>query len=129
MKTELQNRLNQLSKDIFAFIKKAVQVNYMNQNIVDNLLKSWWEVSLNYLQANSATTKKAFIFKINQSKGQLYEIHHRLDLLAKTEKKNPEIDRLIQESNELGIIFNKISRKLKLSDKTTDPKEVAEIVA
>ncbi len=124
MKTELTNRLLQLSKDIFSFVKNSITIDPFNQNLIDHLLKSAWEMPLNYIQANSAVSKKAFSFKINQARSWLQEINHWLTLLGEINSQTPEMQILNKESHELNLIFNKISWKLKNSEKTEQESEV-----
>ncbi|MBU0627376.1 four helix bundle protein [Patescibacteria group bacterium] len=131
MKTELQNRLTQFAKDIVA-ITQEMTLSTINRNTVGKCIEAGTNAGAEYTQANSATTKKSFSFRINMCKSQLQTAQYRLELLVDTTKdKNNELKKLCDEAKELSTIFSKISRKLKKNDlekaETTETEELEKV--
>jgi four helix bundle protein len=126
MKTELQNRLIQFSKDLI-LIAQEMKLDTINRNTVGKCVESGTNAGAEYIQANSSTTKKSFNFRINMCKSQLQTTQYRLELLVDTIKdKKDELKKLYTESKELSTIFSKIARKLKKNELEDEAKEEKE---
>ena len=116
MKTELQDRLTQFAKDLI-ITTQEMTLSTINRNTIGKCIESGTNAGAEYVQANSATTKKSFSFRINMCKSQLQTAQYRLELLVDTLKdKTDELKKLYTEAKELSTIFSKISRKLKKND-------------
>ena len=113
MNYDLEKRTLQFSKDIILFIKKQKR-DYLNQNILSQLLRSATSVGANYHEANGASSKKDFKNKISFCKKEIKETKYWIELLSELlkEKDKKELRILYKEAHELTLIFNKISSTL-----------------
>lgn len=114
MEYNLENRTKEFSKNILKFFKKF-QIKLINENIVRQVLRSATSIGANYCEANGAVSKPDFKQKIYICKKEAKETMYWLDLLKDVidEKDIPELDKLINESNQLTLIFSKITSSLK----------------
>ncbi len=114
MQYDLQERTTQFSKDIIALIK-SLKINFLNRNILDQLIRSATSVGANYCEANGASSKKDFRNKIHICKKEIQETKYWLELLGEIvdEKQKNDVRVLWKEAHELTLIFNKISGSLK----------------
>ena len=113
MNYDLEGRTKDFSIDV---LKLAMTIKRIpiNQNIIDQLLRSSTSVGANYCEANNASSKKDFQNKISLCRKEIQETKYWLDLLYETEQvKLNEIKDLQQEAHELTLIFNKISSTLR----------------
>lgn len=117
MKAELTKRLMQFSKDLVT-TAQGLTLSTINRNSVEKCVESGTNAGSEYVQASAATTKKAFTFKINMCKQQLNAASYWLELMTETSKGNKaELEKLLLEAKDLALIFNRISRKLKIGEK------------
>ncbi len=112
MNYDLENRTRVFSKNILCFCKK-IKINYLNSNIISQLLRSSTSVGANYCEANNASSKNDFRNKIYLSRKEIQETEYWLDLLAEICEINDELQKLQKETRELILIFNKITFSLK----------------
>ena len=113
MEYDLENRTLVFSKNVIHFIKKQKR-DYLNQNILSQLIRSATNVGANYHEANGASSKKDFKNKIYFYKKEIKETKYWIELLGELldEKDKEELRNLYKEANELTLIFNKISSTL-----------------
>ncbi len=114
MQYDLQERTTQFSKDMIALIK-SLKINFLNRNILDQLIRSATSVGANYCEANGASSKKDFRNKIHICKKEIQETKYWLELLGEVvdEKQKNDVRISWKEAHELTLIFNKISGSLK----------------
>lgn len=88
---------------------KEFKASAINDQLIRQIVRSATSVGANYMEANSASSKKDFRNKIYISKKECEETKHWLRMLSKSEKSKIETCRRIwQEANELTLIFGKI---------------------
>ena len=108
MKYALEERVEVFSENIIELVKK-VNINYINKNIVEQLLRSSTSIGANYFEANGSSSKRDFINKIAISKKEAIETQYWLRLLNKTDNNlTKEIARLWDEAKQIGMILSKI---------------------
>lgn len=114
MEYNLENRTMQFSKDILKFFKKF-QIKVINENIVRQVLRSSTSIGANYCEANGAVSKPDFKQKIYICKKEAKETLYWLNLLKEMVDESDENDlkKLVDESNQLTLIFSKITSSLK----------------
>ncbi len=112
----LEKRTEIFGVMVIKFVK-SIKLTFYNNNILSQLLKSSTSIGANYHEANGAESTKDFIHKIAIAKKEAKETVFWLKMLFEA---NPEIiqssKNIIQEANELILIFAKIysSSKLKI---------------
>lgn len=113
MRYDLEERLLKFSKQLISNIR-LIKIDYMNRNIIDQLLRSWTSIGANYHEANGSSSKKDFRNKVHLCKKEAKETNYWLDLLLEAQSSNKkEIEVLLQESREIMYIFTKIAQTLK----------------
>jgi len=112
MKYDLEERLVIFSKNIISFLKK-IKLDVINSSIINQLVRSTTSVGANYSEANQACSKNDFKSKIYICKKEINETKYWLQILLSTDNSlKDEIDRFMQESKELLLIFSKITKTL-----------------
>jgi len=113
MKYDLEDRTRKFSKDMIRFLLK-IKINEINRNIISQLSRSTTSVGANYCEANGASSKKDFRNKIFICRKEIQETKYWIELLAEASPDSKSIlKNLWKESQELTLIFNKISSSLK----------------
>jgi four helix bundle protein len=113
MQYDLEERTAKFGEEIIKFCKKLKQ-DAINKPIINQIIRSATSVGANYMEANSASSKKDFKNKIYICKKEIQETKHWLRMMANCEpEKREELVRLWKECQELILIFGKIISKLK----------------
>ena len=87
--------------------------DYVWRPIVTQLVRSGTSVGANYAEANAASSKRDFRNKIFICKKEAQEKSYWLSLLPRISPENQQgIDELQKESQELTLIFQKITKTL-----------------
>ncbi len=108
---DLEERTFQFSKKVrLLFI--GLKYNSLYENDIRQVLRSSGSVGANYIEANEKLSDKDFIHRIKISKKEAKESKYWLSLL----ELHPSLDHddrklLIQEANELMLIFGAILKK------------------
>ena len=106
-KYDLEERTAVFAEDIVVLIRK-IKVDYVNKNIISQVMKSAGSIGANYCEATEAESKKDFIHKVSIAKKEIKETQHWLRLLAKSNPEHREsLIKLWKESRELLLIFSK----------------------
>lgn len=86
-------------------------------NLRDQIIRSSTSVTLNYGEAQSASSKKDFIFKITIVLKELRETQLNLKMINKLElfPRNNEIDDLLNENDQLLAIFYRTLQTAKMN--------------
>jgi four helix bundle protein len=113
MQYDLEERTKKFSKDIIHCLLK-IKMNEINRNIVSQLSRSATSVGANYCEANGASSKKDFRNKIFICRKEIQETKYWIELLAEASPSSKDsLKNLWKESQELTLIFNKISSSLR----------------
>ena len=114
-KHDLEERTAKFGEEVILLCKK-IKPSLINKPIISQLIRSATSVGANYMEANSASSRKDFANKIFISKKEAQETKHWLRMLSKAEN-NGEITKslrsLWQECQELTMIFQKITSSLR----------------
>ena len=112
LKFNLEDRTAKLGENVIIFCKKIKYSNISDQ-LIKQIIRSSTSVGANYMEANSASSRKDFKNKIHISKKEASETKHWLRMLATSEPElKDEIRVLWQEAHELSLIFHKITSTL-----------------
>lgn len=112
MEYNLEDRTEKFSKSILRYLK-TTRRTLLNNNIIDQLLRSASSVGANYSEANGASSKKDFRNKIFLCKKEIQETKYWIQLLIEIENsRSEELSGIYKESYELCKIFGSIAGKL-----------------
>ncbi|MCB0750896.1 MAG: four helix bundle protein [Ignavibacteriae bacterium] len=109
-----------LGQRIFDFIVKVIkycrQLDKKTENkiIQNQLIKSSSSSGANYEEAQSASSKADFKYKIDISLREMRESNYWLRLINSLNKQNDELSFLMKESDELKNILGSISSKINM---------------
>lgn len=93
---------------------KNVPVNLITTPLISQVVRSGTSVGANYGEADNASTKKDFKYRIRICQRESKETKHWLRMIARTEAPLKETARpLWQEAHELVLIFSAILRSRK----------------
>lgn len=109
MNYDLEERTSSFGKKVIALCKKVRQ-DPISRPLISQLIRSATSVGANYMEANGASSKRDFVNKVFICKKESQETKHWLRMISEA---SPEIEqdanKLIQESKELALIFQKIA--------------------
>ena len=110
---DLEERTFRFAQDVRSFVKKLPKTV---GNIEDGkqVIRSSGSVGANYIEAQEYTGTKDRVLRIKISRKESKESRFWLRLLDVNQNTdlNKERDRLVQEANELTLIFGAIARKI-----------------
>jgi len=110
---DLEKRTTDFAKAVIE-ICKIVPRNPMNDRIVGQVVGSSGSVGANYREANDALGKRDLLLRMRIARREAKESHHWLELLfTANPNKDPHINPLVQEADELKRILSSIIEKLK----------------
>ena len=115
MEHDLYERILKYSKNLIIFIN-SIKITFINKNLIEQLLRSWTSVWANYSEANGAMSKNDFKNKIHIARKEIQETYYWLELLKEmnlNEDQKNKIKSIIDETNQLTKIFNKITHTLR----------------
>jgi four helix bundle protein len=109
----LEERTAKFGENIITLCKTLRQ-DIVTKPIITQLVRSGTSIGANYMEANGASSKRDFRNKIFICKKESQETKHWLRMLAKCLPVHKEkIKNLWRESQELTLIFQKITSSLK----------------
>ena len=109
MNYDLEERTAKFGEKNIALCRKVKQ-DYVTRPLISQLVRSATSVGANYMEANGASSKKDFANKIFICKKEAQETKHWLRMVSKAcLEVEQDANRLIQESKELALIFQKIT--------------------
>lgn len=112
-KYNLEERTAKFGESIIRFCQSLTQ-NTINRPIISQIVRSATSIGANYMEANSASSRKDFKNKIHICKKETQETKHWLRMLSVCEVvKKDEIRNLWSEAQQLTLIFGKIVSSLK----------------
>ncbi len=110
---DLEERTAKFGEDIIDFCRTLKQ-DAISKPIISQCIRSTTSIGANYMEANSASSKKDFANKIFICKKEAQETKHWLRMLAKCfPERIKEIRKLWKECQELTMIFQKITSSLR----------------
>ena len=112
-KKGLEERTAKFGEEIIVFCKKLSQ-DTISKPIINQLVRSATSIGANYMEANSACSRKDFKNKIFLCKKESEEVKHWLRMTARCFPENRlEVIKLWKEGQELTMIFQKITNSLR----------------
>ena len=112
-KYDLEERTAKFGESIIKFCRTLNQ-DAIVRPLISQLIRSATSVGANYMEANSASSRKDFRNKIFICKKEAQETKHWLRMLTQaTPEHKDELAKLWQEGQELTLIFQKITTSLK----------------
>ncbi len=109
---DLEERTAKFGENVIELCKKF-KVTVIVSPIIKQLIRSATSIGANYMEANSASSKKDFRNKIFICKKESQETKHWLRMLSKCVPESKEaVIELWQEAHELTMIFQKITISL-----------------
>jgi len=113
-KYDLEERTAKFGESVIEFCK-SVKQDAITKSLISQLVRSGTSIGANYMEANAASSKKDFQNKIFICKKEAQETKHWLRMMANCIPERKEIIRkLWQETQELTMIFQKITTSLKI---------------
>lgn len=113
LKYDLEERTAKFGESIIKFCQSLSQ-NTINKPVINQLVRSATSIGANYMEANSASSRKDFKNKIHICKKETQETKHWLRMLSVCESlRKDEIKNFWGETQELTLIFGKIISSLK----------------
>ena len=110
---DLEERIAKFGEAVIIFCK-GLKIDTILSPLVNQLIRSATSIGANYMEANGASSKKDFQNKIFFCKKEAQETKHWLRMIAVCrEDKKEEIRMLWKESQELTLIFQKITSSLR----------------
>jgi len=110
---DLEERTAKFGENIIKFCKQIEQ-NAISRSLISQLVRSGTSVGANYMEANAASSRKDFQNKIFICKKESQETKHWLRMIAEyLPEKKDDIRNLWKESQELTMIFQKITGSLR----------------
>ena len=112
-KYDLEERTAKFGESIIKFCRTLNQ-DAIVRPLISQLIRSATSIGANYMEANSASSRKDFRNKIFICKKEAQETKHWLRMLTQaTPEHKDELAKLWQEVQELTLIFQKITTSLK----------------
>ena len=109
---DLEERMEKFGEDVIGFCQ-PIKPDHISRSIISQLIRSATSIGAKYMEANNASSKKDFRNKIYICKQECQETKHWLRMLAKAiPDKQPPLRLLWQESHELILILQSISKKV-----------------
>jgi four helix bundle protein len=114
---DLEERTAKFGQDVILVCKK-VKKDVITLPLVNQLVKSATSVGANYCEADNAESRADFKHKIGICKKEARESKHWFKMISvATPELKDEASVLMQEANELNLIFNSIIHKLAKKEK------------
>lgn len=111
----LEERTAKFAEDVIIFCR-TISKDQLVMPIITQLLRSATSIGANYMEANGASSKKDFVNKIFICKKEAQETKYWLRMIKISHPKlESQINLLLKESQELILIFQKISSTIRNS--------------
>lgn len=112
-KYDLEERTGKFGEDVIKLCK-AIKISIYTEPIIKQILRSATSIGANYMEANGASSKKDFCNKIYICKKEAQETKHWLKMMSvAVETKSEELNTLVDEAQQLSMIFHKIATSTK----------------
>ncbi len=110
--SELSERTYWFARDVRRWIN-TLELSVASREDAKQLVRSSGSVAANYLEAQEGSSRKDFFYRIKVCRKEARESQLWLELLAESEAASvsDELDRLIDEANQLTRIFSSIAKQ------------------
>lgn len=110
--TELSERTYWFARDVRKWVNQ-LDLSLASREDAKQVVRSSGSVAANYLEAQEGSSRKDFFYRIKMCRKEARESQLWLELLAEAEsnENEEELDRLIDEANQLTRIFASIANK------------------
>ncbi|MEO6728686.1 MAG: four helix bundle protein [Candidatus Dojkabacteria bacterium] len=108
MTYDLESRTINFSKLMLKYLR-GNKISLHNESIYRQVIRSATSIGANYREANGASSRKDFAYKIHICKKEVKETGYWLDLILDIDGNNDILQELISECKELNLIFGKIA--------------------
>lgn len=109
---DLEERTAQFGECVIDFAKNALYKDVTNNVLISQIVRSATSIGANYMEADSAQTKKDFFYKIALCRKESKETKHWLRMILKANPEHAEVcNKLSIEAKELTLIFSAIASK------------------
>ena len=110
---DLEERTAKFGEEVIKLCNTLKQ-DAISRPLISQLVRSATSIGANYMEANGASSRKDFRNKIHLCKKEAQETKHWLRMLSGSmPNKREEFTNLWRESQELTLIFQKITSSLK----------------
>ena len=110
-KYDLAERTARFGEDIIESCQSLPETP-VNRPLISQLVRAGTSIGANYMEADSAESKKDFHHKIGLCKKEAKETMHWLRMIAKANpKRKNESRKLWKEAHEFALIFSSILKK------------------
>ncbi len=107
---DLEERTAKFGENTIKFCK-TIEQNTITKSLISQLVRSGTSIGANYMEANSASSRKDFKNKIRICQKEANESKHWLRMIAVAMPEKKDVCRKFwQEAHELTLIFAKISK-------------------
>jgi|SRR3989344_174769 len=112
-KYDLEERTSKFGINIIQFCK-TIKQDVISKPIINQLVRSGTSIGANYMEANSASSRKDFKNKIHICKKESQETMYWLKIVVEYDSSKKEHAKVLyQEAQELTFIFGKIISSMK----------------
>ncbi len=102
---KIGDRLSKFSVQVTQLASK-MKLNYLNEHLIKQLLRSSSSAALNYSEARGAASDRDYVHKTRISLKEIKESKQNIELLLATNDRfKPDLITLHQESDELAAIL------------------------
>jgi four helix bundle protein len=106
---DLEERTARFGEQVIDFVK-GLPFDRINDELVKQIVRSAASIGANYMEADGASSRKDFKFKIDLCRKEAKETKHWLRMIARANPESREASRILwQEAHELTSIFSSIS--------------------
>ncbi|MBL7158522.1 MAG: four helix bundle protein [Candidatus Omnitrophica bacterium] len=110
-KYDLIERTSKFGEDIIMFAK-TIPENNVTRSLINQLVRAGTSVGANYCEADDASTKKDFFYKIGTCRKEAKESRHWLQMvITAVPSLKAKASSLSNEARELNLIFSTIINK------------------
>jgi len=108
---DLETRTSQFGEAVIRFVKTLPETS-INKPLISQLIRSGTSIGANYMEADTAESKKDFIHKMGICKKEAKETIHWIGMMTCSNPDKKEgLDILCREVYELLLIFSAIINK------------------
>lgn len=108
---DLEERTAKFGENVLDFIKILSETT-INRPLISQIIRSGTSIGANYMEADSAGTKKDFKHKILLCRKEAKETTHWCRMVARANPTRAKDCRILwKEAHELTLIFSKIANK------------------
>ena len=112
-KYDLRERTAKFGEEIINFAKRIPE-NSITRPLISQLIRAGTSVGANYCEADDASTKKDFFYKIGTCRKESKESRHWLQMVTVAVPSLKDAARMLSaEAQELNLIFSAIINKRK----------------